>query len=704
MRADRPIDASVTRSGWLIQLVWLAAVMLLAAMPFGVIFADAYAVNLTTPAVIPFPGVMGGTDASNNAKSNANGGYFSEFDNISQFSYPAGHSNQLGNTAMVNDTTTYFDAETWQGGQQAALQRTGVPAPDAGCGDVAWWPSPGDWVSYQLNVTQAGTYTVLYRFSTAWGPTAPVIFHMTIDGVSSGPVTMQPDDKDYWTTGFGGFERPIDGWWGHNYVPATMPSGWNLAVGNHVLTVKIDSWPSTAPGPSTSGPGDIWIHYFKVFAGGTAVAGQVPAPTFSFAPALTASPRGPVAAGPVTVTIADADASAVIYYTSDGTTPTATSTRYTVPFTISSLGLSTIQAIAIDTTSSPVASTSFTIDQPPTVATAATAAPSPVAGTTTSLSVLGAWSGSGGQASLSYTWSVAGTAPATVRFSPNGTNAAQSATATFSAAGSYAIQAAIFDPYGLSVTSTVVVVVDQTATGIAVTPPTVWLASGASFTFTAAATDQFGTAIAGTPTVSWSAGGGTVSAGGQYTAGPTAGPYQVTATSGSSSGSATVVVTAGYAVSINFQPRQSPPFGNNLSDSGLPFGDRGNGQSYGWNQDLSSWARERQGKGTAAPDAGHDRLICMQRTSNAIFTLAVPNGSYLVHILCGDPTYCDSTFGVAVEGTVVVAGTASSSSHWIDGSQTVTVSNGLLSVTNATGAVNNKICQIDVSAVPAASN
>ena len=704
MLADLPIDIPAICSAWMVRLIWLAAITVLVALTSASIYADVYTVDLTTPAVIPFTGVIGGTDASNNAKNNANGGYLSEFDNISQFSYPAGHGNQLGNTAMVNDTTTYFDAETWNGGQQAALQRTGVPAPDAGCGNVAWWPIPGDWVSYQLNVTEAGTYTVLYRFSTAWGPTAPVIFHMTIDGVSSGPVTMQPDDMNFWTPGFGGFERPIDGWWGHNYVPATMPNGWKLSVGNHVLKVMIDSWPSSAPGPSSSAPGDIWVHYFKVFAGGSAVAGQVPAPTISFTPALTASPLGPVATGPVTVTITDTDASAVIHYTEDGTTPTSSSALYTTPFTVSTLGQTTIQAIAVDTTTSAVVSASFAIDQPPTVATAAAATPNPVAGTATTLTVLGAWSGSGGQARLTYTWSVVGTPPATVLFSPNGTNAAQSVVATFSASGSYTIEAVISDPYGLSATSSVVIVVDQTASGIAVTPLTVWLASGATFTFTAAATDQFGAAISGTPVVIWTGGGGAISTAGQYTAGNTPGTFSVTATSSSSRGSATVVITAGYSVSINFQPSQSPAFGNNLIDSGLPYGNRGNGQSYGWNQDLSMWARERQSKGTASPDPGHDRLIYLQRASSPIFTLAVPNGSYLVHILCGDPTYCDSTFRVAVLGITVVDGMASPSRHWIEGSQTVTVSNGQLTVTNVSGAANSKICQIDVSAVPAASN
>src|SRR5688572_24905879 len=65
---------------------------------------------------------------------------------------------------------------------------------------------------------------------------------------------------------------------------------------------------------------------------------------------------------------------------------------------------------------------------PPTVATPAAAAPSPVTGTSTGLSVLGA--DDGGETNLTYTWAVtskpAGAADPT--YNANGTNAAKSAT------------------------------------------------------------------------------------------------------------------------------------------------------------------------------------------------------------------------------------------------------------------------------------
>src|SRR5207244_2206973 len=89
-------------------------------------------------------------------------------------------------------------------------------------------------------------------------------------------------------------------------------------------------------------------------------------------------------------------------------------------------------------------------DGPPTVAVAATATPNPVAGTTTAVAVLGA--DDGGEPALTYTWAkTAG--PAAVTFSPNGTNAAQSATATFSVSGTYTLTVTIMDASTLTTSS-----------------------------------------------------------------------------------------------------------------------------------------------------------------------------------------------------------------------------------------------------------
>jgi hypothetical protein len=102
----------------------------------------------------------------------------------------------------------------------------------------------------------------------------------------------------------------------------------------------------------------------------------------------------------------------------------------------------------------------------PSVATPATATPSPVAGTTTNLTVLGA--DDAGEAALTYTWATTGVPPAAVTFSANGTNAAKNAIVTFTKEGSYTFQVTIRDAGNLTVTSNVSVTVTPAAPPVAV--------------------------------------------------------------------------------------------------------------------------------------------------------------------------------------------------------------------------------------------
>ena len=184
--------------------------------------------------------------------------------------------------------------------------------------------------------------------------------------------------------------------------------------------------------------------------------------------------------------------------------------------------------------------------QPPTVATPASAQPNPVTGTTTNLSVLG--DDDGGEANLTYTWTLAGTPPAAVTFSANGTNAAKNTTATFTRAGTYNFVVTIRDAAAQTVTSSVDVTVDQTLTSVAVSPASATVANGGTQQFTATARDQFANALAVQPAFTWSidAGGvGTVSATGLYQAPPAgSGTATVRATTGSFSGTAAVTVDA----------------------------------------------------------------------------------------------------------------------------------------------------------------
>lgn len=109
--------------------------------------------------------------------------------------------------------------------------------------------------------------------------------------------------------------------------------------------------------------------------GGTSTppAQQAATPTFSPAAGTFTSAQ--------TVTISDSTSGASIYYTTNGTTPTQSSTLYTAPIAISAT--TTIEAIASDApsyTNSNVATATYTINLP----AAATPTFSPAPGTFTS--------------------------------------------------------------------------------------------------------------------------------------------------------------------------------------------------------------------------------------------------------------------------------------------------------------------------------
>lgn len=199
-------------------------------------------------------------------------------------------------------------------------------------------------------------------------------------------------------------------------------------------------------------------------------------------------------------------------------------------------------------------------NQAPTIATAAAANPNPTSGSTSSLSVLGA--DDGGEANLTYTWATSGSPPAPVSFSANGTNAAKSTTASFSRAGTYAFTVTVTDAGGASATSNLSVVVNQKLTRISVSPASAQVQTGGTQQFLATALDQFGNSLTTQPSTAWSvSGGGTINGTGAFTAGSSSGgPFTVSATSGSTVGSASVSVTSGApsSYSTNFNLTESP--------------------------------------------------------------------------------------------------------------------------------------------------
>ena len=82
---------------------------------------------------------------------------------------------------------------------------------------------------------------------------------------------------------------------------------------------------------------------------------------------------------------------------------------------------------------------------------------------------------------------------------------------------------------------------------------------------------------------------------------------------------------------------------------------------------------------------------------NAVWKVAVPNGTYTVRIVAGDPDHFDGVFRLNVEGALVLSGTPTSSSRWVESTANVAVIHGRLTISSGSGATNNKICLVEIS-------
>ena len=75
----------------------------------------------------------------------------------------------------------------------------------------------------------------------------------------------------------------------------------------------------------------------------------------------------------------------------------------------------------------------------------------------------------------------------------------------------------------------------------------------------------------------------------------------------------------------------------------------------------------------------------------------MPNGTYQVHVVMGDPSHNDSNFRLNAEGRLIASGDPTPTSRFVEATATVTVSDGRLSLTTGTGAANNTLAFVDIA-------
>lgn len=151
-----------------------------------------------------------------------------------------------------------------------------------------------------------------------------------------------------------------------------------------------------------------------------------------------------------------------------------------------------------------------------------------------------------------------------------------------------------------------------------------------------------------------------------------------------------------FGAKVNFQNGSSQGFAGYRADTGAAFGARGGGLSFGWNANNNANARNRNVNNS--PDERYDTLNHLQKPGGATkWEISVPNGTYRVRLVAGDPYAYDSVYRINVEGKLTINATPNASRRWIEGTVTVTVTDGRLTLSNATGASNNKVMFVEIT-------
>ena len=191
-------------------------------------------------------------------------------------------------------------------------------------------------------------------------------------------------------------------------------------------------------------------------------------------------------------------------------------------------------------------------------------------------------------------------------------------------------------------------------------------------------------------------------------------------------------VSATYA-HINFAPATAAVPSGYLVDSGSAFGDRGNTFSYGWMNSATGLAAPtanpavRERNNAISPDKRYDTFDHFHKAGESPATgavwweIAVPNGTYQVHVVGGESDNADTYLSLVAEANKDVNGIPQADgsgislvhqniagstglARWVDsGTLEVVVTDGNLTISEGLDAANNKIAFIDIDTLTVAS-
>ncbi len=148
-------------------------------------------------------------------------------------------------------------------------------------------------------------------------------------------------------------------------------------------------------------------------------------------------------------------------------------------------------------------------------------------------------------------------------------------------------------------------------------------------------------------------------------------------------------------IQINFGTSGTADVAGYWKDDGSAFGDHGHANAYGWDADNTDNARDRG----VVSDVRYDSFLHFGTSPQRTWSIALPNGEYLVSVACGDASYTDSFHRVEANGKTIISFAPGGITKFGVGTDTVTVGNGTLKLATASNGNNPKINYVHISLI-----
>lgn len=153
---------------------------------------------------------------------------------------------------------------------------------------------------------------------------------------------------------------------------------------------------------------------------------------------------------------------------------------------------------------------------------------------------------------------------------------------------------------------------------------------------------------------------------------------------------ATFISPDSSAIRINFQPDDAPVPENYVKDTGLEYGLRYCGLTYGWVGGPHEHTRNRD----VGEDIRYATLNHMQKGTDSTWQVEVENGNYMVYLVMGDPSFTDQVNHVSIEG--VIRRDTMHIDKFDEFRAVVKVADGNLTISPTRDAENAKICFVEI--------